>query len=127
MGQSGSIDATLTPLASTTAVKPGERVKLALRVSLPEGLHMQSDRPRDRYTKPTVLWLDPAAVTVHELVFPTATDFKVEGQPEPLSVFEHDVLIGIDAEVPKTSPSGSLTIPARLRYQACDDKFAISR
>lgn len=115
-------DATLTPLVSTTTVKPGERTRLALRVALPEGLHAQSDRPRDPTLIPLTLWLDPAQVAVRELVFPPAIDFKVEGLPELLAVFEHDFVIGIDVVVSATAAQGPLTIPGRLRYQACDNR-----
>ncbi len=123
MRQAGRpIDATLTPVVSATGVKPGDRVHLALRVVVPEGLHLQSDRPRDPTYIPTTLWVDPARATVRELVFPPSTDFRVEGLPEALAVFEHDILIGIDALIPSATASGNLTIPARLRYQACDNK-----
>jgi len=118
----GPIDATLTPLVSVTGVKPGANIHLALRVALPEGLHAQSDRPKDPSYIPTRLWLDPAAVTVREYVFPPSTDFRVEGLPESLAVFEHEITIGVDAVVPQTAPPGPLKIPARLRYQACDNK-----
>ncbi len=116
-------DAALTPLASVTGVKPGANVRLALRVTLPEGLHAQSDRPRDPTYKALIVWLDPAAATVRELVFPPSTEFRVEGLPEPLDVFENDIVIGIDVLVPSTAPPGALRIPARVRYQACDNKL----
>ena len=123
MRQAGRpIDASLTPVVSATAVKPGASVRLALRVTLPEGLHAQSDRPRDPTYIPTTLWVDPAAATVRELVFPPSTDFRVEGLPEPLAVFEHDIVIGIEAVIPASASPGRLTIPARLRYQACDNR-----
>jgi thiol:disulfide interchange protein DsbD len=117
-----NIDATLTPVVASTAVKPGGTIRLALRVVVPEGLHLQSDRPRDPTYIPTTLWVDPAAATVRELVFPPSTDFRVEGLPEALAVFEHDIVIGVEAVVPGTAAPGRFTIPARLRYQACDDK-----
>ena len=117
-----NLDAALTPLVSATAVKPGARVHLALRVVVPEGLHLQSDRPRDLSYIPTTLWVDPAAATVREFVFPPSTDFRVEGLPESLAVFEHDIVIGVDAVIPAGTAPGQLTIPARLRYQACDNK-----
>jgi thiol:disulfide interchange protein len=123
MRQAGRpIDAALTPVVAATAVKPGAPVHLALRVVVPEGLHLQSDRPRDPTYIPTTLWVDPAAATVRELVFPPSTDFRVEGLPESLAVFEHDIVIGVAAVIPAGTAPGQLRIPARLRYQACDNK-----
>jgi hypothetical protein len=128
MRQAGgrNITAALTPLASVTAVKPGATVRLALRVVVPDGLHLQSDRPRDPTYIPTTLWIDPAAATVREFVFPPATEFRVEGLPEALAVFERDIVIGVNASIPATTPAGKLTIPARP-VPACDDKVCTSR
>ena len=37
----------LTPIAATDVVPAGSSARLALQVSLPEGFHVQSDKPRD--------------------------------------------------------------------------------
>ena len=114
--------AALTPLVSVMAAKPGATVRLALRVVVPEGVHVQSDRPSDPTLIPTVLWIDQSAVKVREIVFPPATKFRVEGLPELLDVFERDIVIGVEASIPPSAAPGRLTIPARFRYQACDEK-----
>ena len=118
----GPVEAALTPLAAATAVRPGGSVRLALRVVVPEGVHLQSDKPRDPTLIPTVLWIDSAAAAVREIVFPPSTDFRVEGLPELLAVFEHDIVIGAEVAVPAAARAGDWKIPARLRYQACNDK-----
>jgi cytochrome c biogenesis protein CcdA/thiol-disulfide isomerase/thioredoxin len=103
------------------AVRAGEKARLALKVSLPEGLHTQSDKPRDPTLIPTVLTINaPAGVTVDEIVFPKATDLKQAGQDVPLAVFEQIFAIGVQASLAATVPAGDLVIPAKLRYQACD-------
>ena len=124
MRQAGgrNITAALTPLASVTAVKPGATVRLALRVVVPDGLHLQSDRPRDPTLHPDHA-LDRSRRRrpfVNRL--PTCHRFPSAGLTEALAVFERDIVIGVNASIPATTPAGKLTIPARLRYQACDDK-----
>jgi cytochrome c biogenesis protein CcdA/thiol-disulfide isomerase/thioredoxin/DsbC/DsbD-like thiol-disulfide interchange protein len=115
--------ATVTPLVESAPVRPGAAVRLALRVVVPDGYHLQADRPRDPSVIPTVLWIDPAAgVPVTEVVFPKATEFRVEGFADPLDVFEREFLIGVAASVPAGAADGPLTVPARLRYQACNDR-----
>ena len=128
MRQAGgrNIEPVLTPLAAATTVKPGATVRLALRAVVPEGVHLQSDRPRDPSYIPTTLWIDPAAISVKELVFPPSTDFRVEGLPELLAVFEHDIVIGIEAVVSATAKPGPLKVEVRLRYQACDERVCYS-
>jgi DsbC/DsbD-like thiol-disulfide interchange protein len=112
--------AAVTPLVEGT-VRAGDRARVALKVSLPEGLHTQSNKPRDPNLIPTVLTIDaPAGVTISEVVWPPATDFTVAGQDQPLAVFEHEFVLGIELALAPTVAQGPLTIPAHLRYQACD-------
>jgi thiol:disulfide interchange protein DsbD len=121
-GLGAGFEPALTPFVSSTAVRPGESVRLALRVVVPQGVHLQSDKPRDPTLIATVLWIDPAAASVREIVFPPSTDFRVEGLPDLLAVLERDIVIGVEAVVPATASAGDWRIPARLRYQACDDR-----
>jgi len=101
----------------------GSIARVALRVMLPEGFHVQSNQPRDPALIATVLGVDPpAGVQALEVVFPKAIDFKQQGTPEPLAVFEREFLVGARFEIDANQPPGDLVIPARLRYQACDDK-----
>ncbi len=112
--------AEVTPVVERAAT-PGAKVRLALKVQLPEGLHTQSDKPRDPTFIPTVLTLDaPAGVTVEEIVFPPASDLKQAGLPEPLSVFGERFAIGVELSLAGNVAPGELSLPARLRYQACD-------
>ena len=112
--------AEITPLVEKSA-GPSGKVRVALKVALPEGLHTQSDKPRDPTFIPTVLTIEPpAGVTVEEIVYPKASDLKQAGLPEPLSVFDHQFAIGSELSLANSVAAGELSIPAKLRYQACD-------
>jgi len=116
--------AELTPIAESDGVHAGSKVRAALLVKLPETLHVQSNKPRDPSLIPTVLSVDaPAGVRVTELVFPQARDLAQEGQSEPLAVFDHEFAIGVMLEIDPQVQPGEVSVPARLRYQACDDKM----
>ena len=81
--------AAVVPFVENDAVHAGTRVRVALQVSLPEGLHVQSNAPRDPSLIPTVLRIEPpAGITVAEIVYPPPTDLKQVGQDQPLAVFE---------------------------------------
>jgi len=96
-------------------------VRVALKVSLPEGLHTQSNKPRDENLIPTVLTVDaPAGVTVDEIVWPPAQDLNQIGQDKALAVFEREFLVGVQLTLASSVATGDLTVPAHLRYQACD-------
>ena len=114
---------TLSPAVSSASARPGDRVRLALIVTIPDGLHMQSDKPRDRSLIGARIWIDPASgVQIHEVVFPKPRDLPLEGYTEPLSVFEREAIVGVDVALPRDAPAGDFRIPARFRYQACDDR-----
>ena len=113
----------LTTMVETGAVRPGRPATLTLKVALPADIHIQSDKPRDPAFFPTALVLmPPAGVTVTTTKYPPAVDFRQEGQPEPLAVFEKTFTVTATVAVAATVPPGELIVPGRFDYQACDDK-----
>jgi len=113
--------AQVTPLVETERAAPGSTVRVALQVALPEGLHTQSNKPRDPLLIPTEITIDaPSGVTIDEIVWPPSTDFMSAGQDKPLAVFEHEFAIGIPLKVAASAPPGEFAVPVKLRYQACD-------
>ena len=116
--------ANVTPIVETRGVHPGTTARVALQVSLPGNLHVQSHRPRDPLLIATALTIEPpSGVTFSRTAFPPAIDLKQAGVAEPLAVFENTFAIGAELEVAADTPLGPLLVPARLRYQACDDKL----
>jgi thiol:disulfide interchange protein DsbD len=123
VAQLRGVKADLTPLVESDAAA-GSPVRAALQVRIPDRFHVQSDSPRDPTLIPTVLTVDaPEGVKVAEIVFPRATEFAQIGQAQPLLVFEHQFTIGVQFDVAGTAPAGRIDVPARLRYQACDDRL----
>ncbi|HEV3216570.1 MAG TPA: cytochrome c biogenesis protein CcdA [Vicinamibacterales bacterium] len=114
----------VTPIVETSGVHAGQPLRAALRVRLPPGSHVQSNKPRDESLIPTVLTITPpAGVTVVEIVFPPATDLKQAGQSQPLAVFDQNFDIGVRFAIAAGAHPGEITVPARLRYQACDENL----
>jgi thiol:disulfide interchange protein len=94
---------------------------VALKVGVPEGLHTQSNKPRDPLLIPTTLRVDvPGNTTVEEIVWPPAIDLKQVTGDKPLAVFEREFLVGIKLSLSASIAPGDLPVRGRLRYQACD-------
>src|SRR5207302_404948 len=90
------IKAEVTPLLDADGAHAGDVVRGALTVTLPEGFHVQSNKPRDPDLIPTELTVDaPAGVTVKEVVFPAPIDVTLAGSNQPLAVFERTFSIGV--------------------------------
>jgi len=122
----GAVPLALTPLVDSTA-HAGDTVRLALQVGIPAGLHLQSNAPRDPALKATTLTFElPDGVKAGETVFPASIDFRLQGSTDLLAVFEGTLTIGSTLTLPASQATGDLTIPARLRYQACDDKVCFA-
>jgi thiol:disulfide interchange protein DsbD len=116
------VKADVVPLGEADAVHAGADARAALQITLPEGFHVQANKPRDPLLIPTQLTIDaPAGVTVAEIVFPAPVDLKQIGADQPLAVFERRFAIGVRLRVAATTAPGDIRVPARLRYQACND------
>jgi thiol:disulfide interchange protein len=116
--------AALTPIVETDGVRAGTTVRAVLQISLPQGLHTNSNKPRDPLFIPIALTVQPpAGVTVTEIVYPESQDLRQQGSDQPLAVFEREFAIGVQIAVAPDVAAGEVTVPARLRYQACDEKM----
>jgi thiol:disulfide interchange protein DsbD len=110
-------------LLERDVVHPGTTVRGVLRVPLPDGLHLQSNAPREAGLIPTALtFAPPTGITINEVVFPPSIDLPLPGYSLPLAVFEHELLLGVAITVDAARAPGPVTVPSRLRYQACDDR-----
>lgn len=121
--QLGRAPAQIDALVESDGVRAGAAVRLALRVKLPEGLHVQSNAPRDPAFIPTVLTIEaPAGVTIDAIDYPPSSDLQQAGLPQPLAVFGHEFTIHVRARVAATMAPGESAVVGRLRYQACNDR-----
>jgi thiol:disulfide interchange protein len=120
------VKANVTPLVERAA-HPGDTVRMALTVTLPEGMHVQSNAPRDPSLIPTALTINPpSGATIKEVVYPPATDLRQTGIPQPLAVFERTFSLGVLVALDTRVHAGALPIPAALRYQACNDRMCFA-
>jgi len=112
--------ADVVPLVEGPA-RAGSTARVALRVSVPEGLHTQSNKPRDPSLIPATIKIDaPPGITVDEIVWPPPVDLKQIVGDTPLSVFEREFLVGVKLSIAPTAAEGDLHVPGKFRYQACD-------
>ena len=115
--------AQVTPVVETAPVRAGGAVRLSVQVALPEGLHVQSNAPRDPAFIPTVLTVEPpTGVVLEEIIYPAASDLRQAGLPQPRAVFGRTFAIGVRVTLAAGQAPGRLEVRGRLRYQACNDQ-----
>src|SRR5574341_1166847 len=101
------VKADVTPLVAQASARAGDRVRLALVVTLPPEFHVQSNVPRDPSLIPTVLTVEPpAGMEVVEIVYPASIDLKQEGIEQPLAVYPHEFALGVEIALAKTVEIG---------------------
>ena len=124
MGQTASRAVDVAPIVESDGVHGGQVVRVGVKVALPAGFHVQSDTPRDPTLIATTLGIDaPSGIEALDVAYPASADFAQEGSPQPLSVFGRQFVIGARLRVAASEPPGEKHVPARLRYQMCDDKM----
>jgi thiol:disulfide interchange protein DsbD len=70
---------------------------------------------------PTTIDATPG-VTVGSTTYPRANMTKLAGQKTPTAVFGSDFTILVQLRVSPNAAAGDLNVPAKFRYQACNDK-----
>jgi hypothetical protein len=120
--------AEVTPLVAADGTHRGADTFAAVRVVLPEGLHVNSNQPRDPSLIPIVLTVDPSAgVSVAEIVYPEATDLVQQGADEPLAVYERDFVIGVRLSVAADAHRGRWRWPLACVTRRATSASAICR
>jgi thiol:disulfide interchange protein len=114
--------AEVAPVAATTPARPGTEVQVSVQIRLADGLHVNSNRPRDPSLIPLTLTVDaPKGVSLAGVTFPDPVDLRQRGDDVPLSVFEHTFVIGVRLRLAADLAAGSVVVPVRVHYQACDE------
>jgi DsbC/DsbD-like thiol-disulfide interchange protein len=100
-------------------VPTGKTATVELRFRVQKGLHINSHAPHDHNLIPTGVTLAPTAgVQVVDWEYPQGVDFALALQPNyKLSVYTGEFAVRLRVKV---TAAGRQTIPATLRYQACD-------
>ena len=119
--QGGPPQVRFETLLERSPVHAGTAVLIAVRVTLPEGYHVNSDVPLDEFLIPTSWTLEPpAGITADWIAFPEAHMF-LQGDVLELAVFETEFTVGAELNLATDLAPGTYTVGGGFRYQACDD------
>lgn len=108
---------------STDRVRRGGTVQAAIVMEIPEGLHVNSNRPLGKYAVPTVVKVEAAdGLRVTPVVYPRSTVRKFGFSDERLAVYEGRAVMRFNVSVPANYGSGRALVRARLRFQSCNNE-----
>ncbi len=113
----------LETVVESTSAHAGGEARVALRISMKEKFHINSNTPLDDYLIATVLTFNPPeGIAIGEIAYPDHILLQTGGLDEDLAVYENAFDMGAAFSLDSSIAEGEYTIPGSLRYQACDDK-----
>ena len=103
-------------------VKKGRIVKATVTMDIPTGLHVQSNKPLDKFLVATKLDVEtPGGMKVGPISYPRALMRKLKFSKGSVAVYEGKAMIRFNVTVPANYSGGSGEIKGKLRFQACND------
>jgi uncharacterized protein YyaL (SSP411 family) len=119
----GADAVSLTGYLSQTAVRPGERIWIAVRAEIKDGFHINSWQPTQGYLVPTRLVLDETpGFTAKRESYPPSREYRAAYEEEALLIYEGNVLFGIEVEVGAHVSPTTYPLHFTMRLQPCDDQ-----
>jgi thiol:disulfide interchange protein DsbD len=104
-------------------IKKGRSVRATVVMDIPNGLHVQSNKPLDKFLVPTKLDVEtPSGMNVGPISYPRPVMRKLKFSKGNVAVYEGKAMIRFNVTVPANYSGGSGEIKGKLRFQACNDE-----
>ena len=100
----------------------GRTVQAAIVMDIPEGFHVNSNRPLGKYAIPTVLKIEaPGGIRVGPVGYPRSALRTFSFSQERLAVYEGRAVMRFNVTIPANYDPGVIELRARIRYQSCSN------
>jgi thiol:disulfide interchange protein DsbD len=118
-----SADVNVSGSVAPDKLKKGRVTRAVVVMEIPSGLHVQSNRPLDKFLVATKLDVEtPSGMNVGPISYPRALTRRLKFSNQPVAVYEGKVMIRFNVTVPANYSGGSGEIKGKLRFQACNDE-----
>jgi thiol:disulfide interchange protein DsbD len=118
-----SADVNVSGSIAPDKLKKGRIARATVVMDIPSGLHVQSNRPLDKFLVPTKLDVEtPSGMNVGPISYPRALTRKLKFSKNNVAVYEGRTAIRFNVTVPANYSGGSGEIKGKLRFQACNDE-----
>jgi hypothetical protein len=108
---------------SMDKAKQGRALQAAVVMEIPQGYHVNSNRPLSKYAEATTLKIEaPGGLRVSPVSYPRAVTKKFGFSKDPLAVYEGETAITLPLAAAAGAKKGAQTLKGKLRVQACDDE-----
>ena len=118
-----SNDVKVTGSITPDKTKKGRTVRATVVMEIPNGLHVQSSKPLDKFLIATKLDVEtPSGMTAGAIAYPRALMRSLKFSKNQVAVYEGRAIIRFNVTVPPSYSGGSGEIKGKLRFQACNDE-----
>ena len=111
-----------TVSGSIGTVARGGSVKGTVSLSIPGGLHVNSNRPNSQYAIPTSIRVSAVGAKTGAVTYPRGRNRKFQFSEDTLNVYEGTVSFSFNLTVPASFKGNTVKVRAVVRYQACTDE-----
>ena len=113
---------TVTGSIAGGAVTRGSSAKATVFLSLPGGLHVNSNRPKSEYQIPTTVRASAKGAKVSAVIYPRGHDRKFEFSQDSINVYEGRTAFRFNVTVPATYRGDTVKVNVTVKYQACTNE-----
>lgn len=107
---------------SIGTIKRGGSARGTITLSIPGGLHVNSNRPGSEYAIPTVVTLSSPNAKVSGVSYPLGKARSFSYSNGTVRIYEGQTRFGFTVSVPANFKGNTVKIRAVVRYQACTDE-----
>ena len=100
----------------------GKATRGTIVLSIPGGLHANSNRPGSEYAIPTTVRLSSPGIRIGGVSYPRGKNRKFSFSSDTINVYEGRVSFPFTVTVPATFKGSSIRVNASVRYQTCNDE-----
>lgn len=104
------------------SVARGAKAHGVITMSIPSGLHVNSNRPSSQYSIATTVRISGPGVRSTSVSYPRGHDRKFEFSETPVNVYQGTVRFPFAVNVPARFNGKSLRLHVVVHYQACTNE-----
>jgi thiol:disulfide interchange protein len=107
---------------SLPRIKRGGTERATVTMSIPGGLHVNSNRPNSEYAIPTTVRPSGSGLRFGAVIYPRGRNRKFEFSESTINVYEGRVTFGFNVTVPQNFKGNTIRVRVIVRYQACTEE-----
>ncbi len=100
----------------------GKATRAVVVLSLPAGLHANSNRPGSEYAIPTTIRASGTGLKIGAVSYPRGKNRKFSFSENVINVYDGRTSFGFNVTVPQNFKGDTIRVNVSVRYQACNDE-----